>query len=206
MRTLTFAGDESGDVSFSFGKGASRYFALAMIATDEPDALRQTLTDIRQRSGLKRSFEFRFHDLTSLRLRQRVFEALQAMDFDAWGLIVDKPALPDVFRVMNGMEFYLYFVSELIRALPEELRQDATLILDEYGSARSLRNGLRRTLKSRGIAHRFRRILIRRSHSEPLIQIADLVAGAIQRRDASKGNQAYTYIQGKVKSLIEYSP
>jgi hypothetical protein len=69
MRTLTFAGDESGDVSFSFGKGASRYFVLAVIATDEPDALRQTLADIRQKAGLKRTFEFRFHDLTSLRLR-----------------------------------------------------------------------------------------------------------------------------------------
>jgi hypothetical protein len=131
---------------------------------------------------------------------------LQATSFDAWGLIVDKPALPDVFRVMNGMEFYLYFVSELIRVLPEELRKDATLILDEYGSAKSLRQGLRRTLKSRGIGHRFRRILIRRSQSEPLIQVADLVAGAILRRDAPKGAQAFPYIQDKMRALIEYSP
>lgn len=36
MLTFTFAGDEAGDVSFNFGKGASRYFAMAVIATDEP--------------------------------------------------------------------------------------------------------------------------------------------------------------------------
>ena len=191
MRTLTFAGDESGDVSFAFGKGASRYFVLAMIATEEPETLRQTLADLRRRAGLKRTFEFRFHDLTSLRLRQRVFETLQAAPFDAWSLVVDKSSLPDVFRVMKGMEFYLYFVSELIRALPEDLRQGATLILDEYGSAKSLRRELRRTLKARGIEHRFRRILVRRSRSEALIQVADLVAGAILRRDAPKGAQAF---------------
>jgi len=31
MITFTFAGDESGDVSFNFGKGASRYFVIALM-------------------------------------------------------------------------------------------------------------------------------------------------------------------------------
>ena len=50
MITLTFAGDEAGDVSFAFEKGASRYFVVAMIATSSPDALRQVLADVRQDS------------------------------------------------------------------------------------------------------------------------------------------------------------
>jgi hypothetical protein len=37
MLTLTFAGDESGDVSFAFDKGASRHFVVAAIATADPD-------------------------------------------------------------------------------------------------------------------------------------------------------------------------
>ena len=47
MITITFAGDEAGDVSFNFGKGASRYFVPAFIATQEPDALRETLAELR---------------------------------------------------------------------------------------------------------------------------------------------------------------
>jgi hypothetical protein len=35
MFSLTFAGDESGDVSFSFGKGASTYFVVTIIAADD---------------------------------------------------------------------------------------------------------------------------------------------------------------------------
>lgn len=43
MITITFAGDELGDVSFNFGKGASRYFVQAVIATNQPQALRDEL-------------------------------------------------------------------------------------------------------------------------------------------------------------------
>lgn len=39
MITLTFASDESGDVTFAFDKGASRYFVVAVIATPEPETL-----------------------------------------------------------------------------------------------------------------------------------------------------------------------
>lgn len=39
MITFTFAGDEAGDVSLNFEKGASRYFVPAFIATQSPDSL-----------------------------------------------------------------------------------------------------------------------------------------------------------------------
>ncbi len=73
MITITFAGDEAGDVSFNFEKGASRYFVMAVIATSEPQKLRQTLGDVRQISGLPAAYEFSFHSLASDQLRQRVF-------------------------------------------------------------------------------------------------------------------------------------
>lgn len=47
MITLTFAGDESGDASFAFEKGASRYFVVAVIGTTEPESLRDALTELR---------------------------------------------------------------------------------------------------------------------------------------------------------------
>jgi len=48
MITLTFAGDESGDVSFNFSKGASRYFVVAVIATADPQGLREMLNEVKQ--------------------------------------------------------------------------------------------------------------------------------------------------------------
>lgn len=69
MITLTFAGDEAGDVSFAFGKGASRYFVVAVIATPDPDELYQIPANLRQESGLRSNYEFSFHSLSSARLR-----------------------------------------------------------------------------------------------------------------------------------------
>ena len=106
MLTLTFAGDESGGVSFSFGKGASRYFVVAVIATDNPDNLRKYLSDFRQRSGLPATYEFKFHDLTSANLRRRTFTALAQASFESWAIIVDKTVLPDTFKLMSGVDFY----------------------------------------------------------------------------------------------------
>jgi hypothetical protein len=109
MLTLTFAGDESGDVSFAFGKGASRYFVVAVIATATPDTLRHLLADLREQSGLPAQYEFSFNALSSAPLRRRVFEALAGADFEGWAVIVDKTTLPDSFKVMRRMDFYLYF-------------------------------------------------------------------------------------------------
>ncbi|NWG33968.1 MAG: DUF3800 domain-containing protein [Chloroflexi bacterium] len=52
--------------------------------------------------------------------------------------------------------------------------------------------------------HGFRRISIRRSKSEPLIQIADLIAGAIWRRDTHNDTGAFELIEGKIRQLIIY--
>lgn len=52
MITLTFAGDEAGDVSFAFEEGATRYFVVAVIATPMPNELRQLLAKVRDEAHL----------------------------------------------------------------------------------------------------------------------------------------------------------
>ena len=57
----TFAGDEAGDVSFRFDRGASRYFVMALVGTPAPAQLRQTLDRVRSQQHLPVDFEFKFH-------------------------------------------------------------------------------------------------------------------------------------------------
>lgn len=204
MFTLTFAGDEAGDVSFSFDRGASRYFVVAAIATSQPDDLRQLLADLRQRSGLPHEYEFKFNALSSTALRRRVFTALRDADFEAWAVLVDKTALSDPFKIMRSLDVYVYFVTELIQLIPAEKREGATLILDEFGPAAQLRAELRRFMIARAIPRHFKRILTKRSRSEPLIQIADLVAGALLRRDARRDAEMYEYLEPKLKRVLEF--
>lgn len=206
MITLTFAGDEAGDVSLNFAKGASRYFVPAFIATQKPDRLREKLADLRQTLGLSETHEFKFHKMTSAEIRNQVFSMLAHADFEAWALIVDKPRLPKIFETTEGLEIYTHFITELLGIIPTDLQKDATLILDEFGSTPDLRTELRRTMIKRHMPRLFKRVIIRSSHRESLIQVADLVAGAIMRRDSQNDADAFDMISRKIKRLEIYRP
>ena len=204
MLTFTFTADESGDASLNFRKGASRYFVISVVATQFPDSLRDYLENIRKNLSLADHYEFGFHKLASVKLREKVFTALSKADFEAWAIFVDKTLLGEELRSMTGLERYLFFIAELIKEIPEEKRAGGTLILDEFGYPDKTKDELKRILKARNIAHGFRRISIRHSQSESLIQIADLVAGAIWRRDTHNDTGAYEMIERKIKKLVEY--
>ena len=206
MLTFTFAGDEAGDVSLNFGKGASRYYVPAFIGTQSPDTLRETLAALRQRLGLHATHEFKFHKMTSPEIRRQVFSVLAHSDFEAWALFVDKTTLPKIFKSSESVAIYTHFISELLTIIPAKFQQDATLILDEFGSTPDLRTELRRTMIKRHIPRLFKRVLVRKSHRESLIQVADLVAGAIMRRDSQKDSEAFDMISKKTKRIELYKP
>jgi hypothetical protein len=206
MITLTFAGDEAGDVSLNFEKGASHYFVPAFIATQQPDELRDTLANLRQALGLRETHEFKFHKMASAEIRNEVFSTLAHADFEAWGLIVDKTRLPKIFETTESIEIYTHFITELLSIIPAKLQKDATLILDEFGSTPDLRTELRRMMIKRQMPRLFKRVIIRSSHRESLIQVADLVAGAIMRRDSQHDSDAFDMISRKIKRLELYRP
>lgn len=206
MLTFTFAGDEAGDFSFKFEKGASRYVVIVVIATPEPDALRELLSNIRKENRLSPSHEFGFHNISSAQFRQRIFTSLRSANFEAWALVANKTTLPEVFRLFtSGLDLYTFFVSEVVNHIPPEKRAGGTLILDEIGYPEQTRDELKRTFKKRNIKHGFNRISMRRSKQESLIQIADLIAGSILQRDSRNQSEAYDLIAGKIVELIEYN-
>ncbi|MCC7189406.1 MAG: DUF3800 domain-containing protein [Anaerolineales bacterium] len=202
--TFTFAGDEAGDVSFNFKKGASRYFAMAVIGTTEPAHLRQKLADVRDELRLPAGYEFSFNEMSSAKLRQHTFAALRRAEFEAWALVVDKTILPVPFTLFRRLDFYLFCITELLQSIPAERREKATLILDEFGGESELPLQFRRYMKRRGIPRHFSRVLTKRSRSEPLIQVADLMAGAVLRRDTQNDSEAFDMIASKFNSVVEY--
>ncbi len=206
MITFTFAGDEAGDVSLNFEKGASRYFVPAFIATQAPDTLRDKLADLRQSLDLRETHEFKFHKMASADIRNQVFSTLAHADFEAWALIVDKTRLPKLFESAESIEIYTHFITELLAIIPSDLQKDATLILDEFGSTPDLRTELRRTMIKRHMPRLFKRVIVRSSDKESLIQVADLVAGAIMRRDTQNDSDAFDMISRKIKRLELYRP
>jgi len=203
-RPLTFAGDESGDVSFTFDKGASRYFVVAFIGATQPDELRNALVKLRMARNLPAGYEFKFHRLSSRRLRTALWAALRPLDFQVWALVVDKRRLPDTIRVMLPCTFYVFFVGEAIKLIPEPQRDGTILWLDEFDRSGRTLFELKRTLNVRSIRYRFKSIKPVRSRSEDLVQVADLVAGAIHRRFSKGASDSYHELEAKIVALREY--
>ena len=204
MNNLAFAGDEAGDVSFKFDKGASRHFVVAIIATACPHKLRAGLQILRNKYNLPQGYEFSFHKTTATRLRIALFNTLQGLDYRIWAVVTDKTELPDAFRVMHPRDFYVYFVTEAIRLIPEEERERGYLTLDQFDQAGRTITALKRGLSRRGIPRGFKQIRAKRSHSEDLIQIADVAAGTLLRLYTRGDDTAYRLLQAKFVKLLEY--
>ncbi|HID88068.1 MAG TPA: DUF3800 domain-containing protein [Anaerolineae bacterium] len=202
--TTFYAGDEAGDVSFSFAKGASRYFVVAVIATDDPDQLRDALARLKAERNLPEAYEFSFHGTTSRALKEAFFAALKPLPFTVSAVVVDKQTLPDSFKVMGKRSFYVFFVSELIRSIPQADRTAGILMLDEFDRAGKTIADLKKALKVRGIPRGFKKIGAKRSRGESLIQCADMIAGAIFRKYTRGDDSFFRMVEGKVSLLLEY--
>lgn len=202
--SFVFAGDEAGDTSFRFERGASRYFVVALIGTAHPDQLRRILDDLKTQNNLPVDFEFKFHRLSSKRLRQALWSALNAANFQAWVVVVDKSSLPDLLRIMPPSTFYAYFLNEAVQLAPEGLREKAPLRLDEFDRAGKTLSEFKRVAHQRGLRYGFRHIRAVRSRSEALVQVADLVAGAVLRHYDRGESEGFIRLTGKIKALVEY--
>jgi hypothetical protein len=203
---LTFAGDEAGDASFSFNEGASTHFVLALIATAHPDVLRADLARLREQRSLPADYEFKYHRLSSTALRVAVIETLQALDFVIYALTVDKTLLPVYLRTLDAHSFYALLAAELIAQVPLSEREGAILLLDEFDPRGRSLLALQRALKRRETRRGFRKMLNVRSRSEPLVQIADLVAGAILRAVAHGDTENLNRLQPQIRTLHYFQP
>jgi len=163
------------------------------------------MNELKRELRLPDRYEFKYHKLTSSKAKSMVFQTLSQQNFHAWAIIVDKTGLNDSFRFLTAMSFYLYFLTELIQAIPKEETNGATLILDEFSENSKISLTIRKFLKARGINAGFKRILARDSESEPLIQLADLIAGSVAHRDSESGSELSEVLLSKVLHVYEFS-
>lgn len=185
-------------------EGASTHFVLALIATAQPDVLREGLTRLREQRGLPADYEFKYHRLSSAALRHAVIETLQAMDLTVYALTVDKMTLPIYLRTLDAHSFYALLAAELIAQVPPSEREGAVLLLDEFDPRGRALLALKHAFKRRGMRRGFRKMLNVRSRREPLIQIADLVAGTILRAVAQGDGENLSRLQHRIRLLYRF--
>lgn len=177
--------DESGDAGLKLEKGSSPFFVVVLVAFSDPetmDLLDQRLKLLRKELQLSDYFEFKFSKCRS-DIRKEFLRAVAPYDFFYYGIIIDKAGLyGEGFKVKES--FYKY-VTQLVFLNAREHLDDAIVHIDSSGE-RAFRRELDAYIKRRINSEKRHIRHVRFSSNNNLIQLADMVAGALHRSQTNK--------------------
>lgn len=189
QNTLVFL-DESGDPGFKFGEGSSTYFVVTLIVI--PDALSaqtldDTISNLRLRLRTSPGYEFHF-TATCAAWRESFVKEVNGLNFRYHSIVINKPLLSgEGFRVKES--FYKFACKIVLQNAQRELA-NATVVLDGCGSRefqRQLGSYLRRSINEPDAPHvAIRKLKIQDSRKNNLLQLADMVCGAVARSFSAK--------------------
>ena len=171
--------DESGDPGFKLIRGSSSHFVVAMVIFDdfvEAELTSVAIEDLRERLRLKTEFKF---SKSHGHVKDAFFECVCAHSFKVRALVVDKSVIySDNLRNHKDL-FYNHFI-KLLLAHDNGALHDARVKIDGSGDRR-FRNELNSYLRRQLAQDKVRSVKFAESHRDNLIQLADMVAGAILR-------------------------
>lgn len=195
--------DESGDAGFKLGQGSSRFFVIALVVFDTPEAAEETadiIRALRRQLQLRPEFEFKFGKMNDV-FRFRFLEAVQRAPFQVRALVVDKQGLADDAGQSRG-EFYFSFVRRVLKHNQDSIR-GAQLRVDGAGG-RAFRKKFSSDLR-RDLGPVLADCKFRDSGADDLIQLADMMAGAVRRaHDLDKQDRRfYDTVRHQVADVLQ---
>ena len=182
--------DESGDTGFKFAEGSSTYFVVTLVifgSNEEAERLRLRIDVLRNELRLPSGYEFHFFR-NNVHIRRAFLSAIKGYDFQFFSLVVDKRKLSDS-GYRNGSAFYKAVCGAAFDAV-KPLLSEANVKFDDSGGKalkKELASYIKREVnKDGGEMERIKKIGTQDSKSSNLIQVADMVSGAIYRSFGSE--------------------
>lgn len=176
--------DESGDAGFKFDKGSSDFFVIAMIVFD--DDLEMTRTSVavgllKRKIGFEDYREFKFHKL-SKKIRVMFFTEIKKFKFKIISLSVDKRKIISI-KFKNNIKLFYINAIKMLEKINNISDSGIKIKLDGGGGKlfkRNFSSYLRKelNLKDKNI---IRNLKFVDSKNNSLIQLADMVAGALRK-------------------------
>ncbi|MBS0567106.1 MAG: DUF3800 domain-containing protein [Proteobacteria bacterium] len=171
--------DESGDPAFKIAKGSTSHFVIALVAFDdfkEAERAAAAIADLRTRLHVKPEFKFA---KSADPVRDAFFDEVCSFHFTARALVVDKAKVYSEHLRADADQFYNYFLQLLLKHDGGLLR-GANVKLDGSGS-KEFRQALNTYLRAQLREGQIGKFKFADSAGDDLIQLADMVAGAILR-------------------------
>ena len=181
--------DDSGDPGFKIEKGSSTHFVIGMVIFDDELEAEKTavaIKELKRELNMTTKAEFRFFR-TSKDYKKKFLKAVSKYKFRIRALVVDKSKIYSTELRGNKNSFYAYFIKEVLKKSDRAIL-NAKVRLDGSGDRVFRRNFftyLRRELNS-GDRKIMKNCKMVDSRGNVLIQMADMVAGSINRAQSDK--------------------
>ncbi len=188
--------DESGDSGLKLGEGSSEYFVISLVVFEDHEealACDQRIDLLRRELGLRPAEEFHFKR-NSDNLKDAFIRAVVPYNFFYYAIVLNKKYLYGE-GLKNKQSFYKYACGLVFENAKEKL-DGATVVIDESGSLdfrKQLDSYLRRKMNDTSSRKRIKKVKMERSVSNNLLQLADYIAGIVNRA-----------VQGKKKNALKY--
>jgi len=184
--------DESGDPGLKTDTGSSKFFVVSLVIFDdheEADAADNRIALLRREMRLDPRFEFRFNKCRQ-DFRTRFLTALAPYEFFYWGIVINKQPSKLWGPGFKHKDSFYKYASGLVFQNAKASLNNATVVIDGSGS-REFREQLERYLKRRinDAGQRcISKVKVQNSVSNNLLQLADMIAGAVHRSYGPKGD------------------
>ncbi|HWP29193.1 MAG TPA: DUF3800 domain-containing protein [Chloroflexota bacterium] len=185
--------DESGDLGYKFDRGSSAFFTIALVVFTDGETARQcqeAIEQLRDQLGLPPRGEFHF-STDSHKRRLALLQTAAPHPFTCHTFTLNKTS---PMLTSSGLKTRDLGYAWVCRVALENLLEQMTLlnarvVLDGSGERefrKQLQVSLQRQLNAEG-RKTVRAIRLSRSDSDPLLQLADYVAGVTNRLYTGKG-------------------
>lgn len=177
--------DESGDPGLKIEKGSSKFFTVALVIFEDKEealACDQRIKLLKRELGWEENSEFHFKR-NSDKARRALLKAVAPYNFFYYGIVINKDPKKlwgEGFR--NKTSFYKYTCSLVFQNAKDKLTE-SIVVIDKSGSL-NFRNQLAKYLRRRRDEEGKRlikKIKMQRSKGNNLLQLADYIAGVINR-------------------------
>ena len=188
--------DDSGDPGFK-GATSKNFVMAAAVFVDSKEAtmLNHKINEFRKSLGWSDEAEFKFRK-TNKKIIKELLGIVSDFDFDVYVVFVDKSSYGRLLPVFDQEKLYNWTVKELLRRIPLE---EAIVKIDgrsDKKDRRRVASYLRKEINVNG--KKILKVGPEDSVNDNLIQLADLIAGAVNRSMLCDKTDANDYI-----SIIE---
>ena len=182
--------DESGDTGMKLAsKSSSALFIVGLVLLEDRDSAQQAeaaLVALRRKLGVHPSFEFHFSKMKD-EWRELCLKELALVEFFYFAVVIDKAELAG--KGLDKPTALYRYACQLVFECAKPYLRNAIVVMDGAGSRpfqRELSSYLRKRINEGEEFRPIKEIKLQDSDKNNLLQLVDMVCGAVSRSYSSK--------------------